>query len=244
MPALIPNVSVDCVIFGFHEDSLSVLLTKRVLEDPRSGKLIFSDYTLAGHHIQEGENPDQAAARVLREKTGLKKIHLEQFHTFGETDRLDKEKDWLWVHMRFPQVPRHVFSIAYYSLVDDQKIKPDKKHPDAAWFPVKQLPALGFDHKRMIDMAWEHLQHLLRREPVGFELLPEKFTIAQLQKLYETILDTSFDKRNFRKKVAQMPYVVPIREKLTGKPHKPAQMYMFSRDVYDKTRTDKQHFAV
>jgi ADP-ribose pyrophosphatase YjhB (NUDIX family) len=244
MPGLIPNISVDCVIFGFHEDTLSVLLTKRVLEDPRSGKLIFSDYTLAGHHVQEGENPDQAAARILKEKTGLKKIRLEQFHVFGETDRLENEKDWLWVHMRFPEVARHVFSIAYYSLVDDEKIKPDRKHPDAAWFPVKKLPPLGFDHRKMIEMALEFLQHRLRREPIGFDLLPEKFTIAQVQKLYETILDTQFDKRNFRKKVAQMSYVVPIREKLKGRPHKPAQMYVFSKEVYEKTRTDKNHFAV
>ena len=235
---------MDCVIFGFHEDTLSVLLTKRVLKDPKSRKIIFSDYTLQGHHVLEGENLEQAAVRVLEEKTGLGNIYLEQFHTFGDTDRLANEKDWLWTRMQYPEVHRHVFSVAYYSLVDSSRIKPDQKHPDAAWFPVKSLPPLGFDHNRMIVMALEFLQHKLRREPVGFELLPEKFTVTQLQKLYETILDTKFDKRNFRKKMAQMPYVVPIREKLTGKAHKPAQMYIFSKEVYEKTKTDNNSFIV
>lgn len=235
---------MDCVIFGFHEDTLSVLLTKRVLKDPKSRKIIFSDYTLQGHHVLEGENLEQAAVRVLEEKTGLGNIYLEQFHTFGDTDRLANEKDWLWTRMQYPEVHRHVFSVAYYSLVDSSRFKPDQKHPDAAWFPVKSLPPLGFDHNRMIVMALEFLQHKLRREPVGFELLPEKFTVTQLQKLYETILDTKFDKRNFRKKMAQMPYVVPIREKLTGKAHKPAQMYIFSKEVYEKTKTDNNSFIV
>jgi hypothetical protein len=244
MSALIPNISVDCVIFGFQEDTLSVLLTKRILKDPKTKKLIFSDHTLQGHHVQEGENLEQAAARVLQEKTGLANIYLEQFFTFGDTDRLANEKDWLWIRTQYPEVHRHVFSVSYYSLVDSSRIRPDKKHPDASWFPVKSLPPLGFDHKLMVEMALECLQHKLRREPVGFELLPEKFTVAQLQKLYETILDTKFDKRNFRKKMAQMPYVVPIREKLTGKAHKPAQMYVFSKEVYEKTKTDNNSFSV
>jgi 8-oxo-dGTP diphosphatase len=244
MSKLIPNISVDCVIFGFQGETLSVLLTKRVLEDPKTGKLIFSDYTLQGHHVVEGENLEQAAVRILKEKTGLENIFLEQFHTFGDTDRLANEKDWLWTRMRYPEVHRHVISVAYYSLVDSSQIKPDLQHPDAAWFPVKSLPVLGFDHNRMIMMALDYLRHKLRRQPVGFELLPEKFTVTQLQNLYETILDTQFDKRNFRKKISQMPYVVPIREKLTGRAHKPAQMYVFSKEVYAKTKTDNNNFSL
>lgn len=241
---IINNVSVDCVIFGFDNTSLNVLLTKRELTDPESGEVLLQDYTMQGHHVLEDENLDEAAKRVLKDKTGLENIFLKQFHTFGDTDRLLKEKDQLWIKTKFPMVLNHVITVAYYSLVDSAKIKPDHQHQDTKWFPVNELPALGFDHEKIIMMALEYLRDEIRREPIGFELLPEKFTLTQLQNLYEVILNTSLDRRNFRKKVAQMKYVIPLDEKQKGVAHKPAQVFIFSRDVYDRTKKEKLDFSI
>jgi 8-oxo-dGTP diphosphatase len=239
MSKFIPNLSVDCVIFGYHDQSLNVLLSKRTLEDPDNQELLVDDYTILGHHVYEGENVDAAASRVLQDKTGLSNIYLEQFHTFGDTDRLLAAKDQLWLKATFPLVVDHVISVAYYSLVDSSKVVPDLEHQYSKWFSVDNLPELGFDHRRMIDMALEVLRHKLRQEPVGFELLPEKFTLAQLQGLYEVILGVTLDRRNFRKKVNQMKFVIPIDEKKRGGAHKPPQYYIFSWDVYDRTRKEK-----
>lgn len=240
----INNLSVDCVIFGFDNNKLNVLLTKRELEDPETGEIIFVDYTVQGHHVLQGENINEAACRVLKDKTGLENIYLEQFYTFGETDRVQHERDQLWIKKKYPMVADHVISIGYYSLVDSAKIKPDQQHTDTSWFPVDKLPELGFDHEKMIFMALDYLQTKLRREPIGFELLPEKFTLSLLQSLYEAVLGISLDRRNFRKKVAQMKYVIPLDEKQKGVAHKPAQVFIFSKDVYDRTKKEKLDFSI
>lgn len=242
--ALINNISVDCVIFGFGNNGLKVLLTKRELEDPKTGQVIFSDYTLQGHHVFEGENLYDAANRVLKEKTGLGNIYLEQFFTFGDADRLIKEKDQLWSMIKYPDLMKQVVSVGYYALVDSAKVKPDLQHPETEWFPVDRLPELGFDHDKIIAKALDFLRNKFGREPIGFELLPEKFAISQLQSLYEAVFGTKLDKRNFRKKVAQMKYVIPLAEKQKGVPHKPAQVYIFSRDVYERTKKEKHWFPV
>lgn len=239
MSNFIPNLSVDCVIFGYHGQSLNVLLSKRTLVDSDNQTLLIDDYTILGHHVYEGENVDAAASRVLMDKTGLNNIYLQQFYTFGDTNRLMAAKDQLWLKTKFPMVVNHVVSVAYYSLVDSSKVHPDIDHQDSKWFSVDNLPELGFDHRRMIDMALEFLRHKLRQEPVGFELLPEKFTLAQLQGLYEVILGVTLDRRNFRKKVNQMKYVIPLDERKKGVAHKPPQYYIFSWDVYDRTRKEK-----
>ncbi len=244
MANYIPNLSVDCVIFGFDHSKLHVMLTKRELEDPKTHEIIFTDYTVQGHHVLLGENIDDAAIRVLKDKTGLENIFLEQFYTFGDVDRVKNERDQRWIKEKFPIVADHVVSIGYYSLVDSTIIKPDQQHKDTEWFPVDDLPPLGFDHERMIVMAQEFLKRKLRREPIGFELLPEKFTITQLQKLYECIFGGTFDRRNFRKKVAQMKYVIPLDEKQQGVSHKPAQVFIFSKDVYERTKSEKLDFSI
>jgi len=242
--ALINNISVDCVIFGFGNNGLKVLLTRRELEDPKSGEVIFSDYTLQGHHVFEGENLYNAANRVLKEKTGLENIYLEQFFTFGDVDRLSKEKDQLWSMFRFPDLMNHVVTVGYYALVDSSKVIPDLQHPETEWFPVDKLPELGFDHDRIIAKALDFLRNKVVREPIVFELLPEKFALSQLQNLYEAVLGIKLDKRNFRKKVAQMKYIIPLDEKQKGVPHKPAQVYIFSRDVYERTKRAKYWFSI
>ena len=239
MNEIVINVSVDCVIFGIHDSTFSVLLTRRELKDDQTGKMLVSDYTVQGHHVLKGENLNEAARRVLKEKTGLENIYLKQFYTFGDTDRLIREKDQIWRINNYPTVSNHVFSVGYFALVDSAKVSPDSDHPETKWFPVRQLPELGYDHKKIIKKALSCLRDEIRREPIGYELLPEKFTLSQLQQLFETVLDVKLDKRNFRKKVSQMKYIIALGENLSIKGNKPARLYIFSRDVYDKTKKDK-----
>lgn len=243
MAPFINNISVDCVIFGFHNGILHVLLTERVLEDQHTGETIFADYTIQGHHVQEGETVNEAAFRVLKDKTGLDNIFLKQFYTFGDTDRLLTPKDQLWIQTKFPTIARHVISVGYYALVDSSKVMPTEGHGYSSWFPIDALPELGYDHHRIILMALEYLRIEICREPIGFELLPEKFTLTQLQLVFETIWGTKLDKRNFRKKVMQMKYVIALDEKQKGVAHKPAQIYRFCRDTYECTRKEKLDFA-
>ena len=244
MKPYIPNLSVDCVVFGFDHERLNVMLTKRELLDPITKDVLFTDYTVPGHHVLEGEAIDTAASRVLKDKTGLDNIFLEQFYTFGSLDRMSSKNDQMWTKLKYPMIADHVVSVGYYSLVDSFEVKPDDKHTDTQWFPVDDLPLLGFDHKEMIARALEFLQRKLRREPIGFELLPEKFTISQMQKLYECVFGLKFDRRNFRKKVSQMKYVIPLDEKQKGVAHKPAQVFIFSKDVYYRTKKEKLDFSV
>jgi len=244
MAAIIPNLSVDCVVFGFDYSKLNVLLTKRELKDEQTGNIIFTDYTVQGHHVLEGENLDEAAIRVLKDKSGLENIYLEQFYTFGDLDRMANERDQLWTNKSYPMVAKHVITVGYYSLVDSLIVNPDQQHPDTKWFPVDELPKLGFDHEKIIQKALSSLRLKLSREPVGFELLPEKFTLTQLQNLYEVVLGIKMDRRNFRKKAAQMKYIIPLDEKQTGVAHKPAQVFIFSKDVYKRTKKEKLDFSI
>ena len=244
MKRIIPNLSVDCVVFGFDLNRLNVLLTKRELVDDTSGKIIFTDFTVQGHHVLEGENLDEAAVRVLKDKTGLGDIYLEQFYAFGEIDRMLGENDQLWTKKSYPEVDDHVITVGYYSLVDSRLVNPDQQHQQTMWFPADDLPPLGFDHEKIIQKALHCLRIKLSREPVGFELLPEKFTLSQLQNLYEAVLGIKFDRRNFRKKVAMMKYVIPLNEKQKGVAHKPAQVFIFSKDVYKRTKKGKLDFSI
>jgi 8-oxo-dGTP diphosphatase len=241
---IIPNLSVDCVIFGFDSKDLNVLLVDRTLTD-REKNVVFSDFTLTGNHVLVGENPDEAAVRILNDLTGLHDIFLEQFYTFGSTDRLSSEKDQMWINHLKLNIPQHVISIGYFSLVDANRVK-IKSHNNrkVRWFPVNNLPELGFDHEHILRKALEKLRVKLRQEPIGFELLAEKFTLTQVQRLYEAILGTRFDARNFRKKLAQMRYVIPLDEKQTSVRHKPAMLYIFSRDVYERTRRERFDFDI
>src|SRR5512138_3400483 len=236
-PTIIPNLSVDCVIFGFDSKDLNVLLVERTLTDSKNGKLIFSDYTLTGNHVYSGENPDDAAIRILSNLIGNHDIYLEQFHTFGSSDRLSGKKDQLWIHSLGLDIADHVITVGYFSLVDSTSFNYSRHgERNVRWFPVNRLPELGFDHKVILKKALERLQLKLEQEPIGFELLSEKFTLTQVQRLYEAILGTKLDTRNFRKKLAQMKYIIPLDEKQQAVRHKPAQLFIYSRDVYERTR--------
>jgi len=239
----INNISVDCVLFGFSNNSLNVLLTERKLEDGKTGEIIVNDFTLQGHHVLVGENLDDAAKRVLKEKTGLENIFLKQFFTFGSAGRIQSPKDQLWTRVKYPNIASHVFSVGYYSLVDSSKVNPDRNHRFTKWFPIKDLPELGYDHLEIIAKALEYLSKEILMDPIAFELLPERFTLGQLQALFESILDVKLDKRNFRKRVSQMIFIIPLNKKLNTANNKPAQLYIFSREVYDKTKKEKFNFS-
>ncbi len=238
MTNIIPNISVDCVVFGFDGEYLNVLLVERALHDD-SGNIVFRDHTLTGYHIDRDENLNEAAHHILKERTGLSDIYLEQVFTFGDKNRLLKERDQEWIRHLNLKIDNRTITIVYYSLIDNTKVKLTDKGDNPNWFPIHNLPELGFDHGEIIEKALEVLKIKARMEPIVFELLPEKFTLTQLQKVYEAILDTSLDRRNFRKKVAQMRFIVALNEKQKGVSHKPAQLFFFSREVYERTKKDR-----
>jgi len=243
---IVPNISVDCVIFGFDFEKLNVLLVEREMKDEKTGKVLIKDHTLTGYHIFEDEDLDSAAARILKGLTGLDNIFLEQFGTFGQLDRVSSPKDKMWLDYINKGFADRVVTVGYLALIDNTKVTLTLKDRNVEWFPVSMVQEMemAFDHKELFYSAMEALRRKVKVEPIAFELLPDYFTISQLQKLYEALLGTSFDKRNFRKKVSQMHYVIPLRKKQQGVPHKPAQYYLFSREVYDKTRKGRISFII
>jgi 8-oxo-dGTP diphosphatase len=210
-------LTVDCVVFGFDEGELKVLLIQRALE-PFKGH-----WALPGGFVRVEETIDEAARRELAEETGLKNVFLEQLYTFGETERDPRER---------------VVSVAYYALVklSDHRAKAATDAASAEWFPVSQTPKLAFDHADILATALARLKGKVRYQPIGFELLPPKFTLSQLQHIYEAVLATALDKRNFRKKVLSFGLLVPLKEKqMTGR-HRPAQLFRFDADKYEKLK--------
>lgn len=239
-----PYISVDCVIFGYDEGELFVLLVEREMKDETNGKVRFADLTLTGNHIYQDEELDDAAARVLFDLTGLKEVYLEQFGVFGGLDRFKAEKDKVWLKHLGRDPESRILSIGYFALLAARKVSLEWKGRDVRWTPLADVGTLGFDHNRILSDALEALRNKMRHEPVAFELLPPKFTLTELQNLYEVIYDTVFDKRNFRKKVSRMKFVLPLDEKQSGVPHKPARLYKFSRKEYEKTRGELLYFNV
>lgn len=214
---MIDNLSIDCVVFGFDNGELKTLFIKRNTE-PGMGMM-----ALPGGFIGLNEELDDAPARRLRELTGITNIYMQQVCTFGELDR-------------FPL--RRVITIAYYALIkiDDYSILPGKDAQEAQWISVKNVPPMPFDHRKIFDAALEKLRERVRMEPIGFNLLPEKFTISQLQHLYEAILDKTFDKRNFRKKLAKMNLLIDLKEKQKNVSHRAANLYKFDETIYDNLK--------
>lgn len=227
-PKLNPHVSVDCVLFGFDFEELKVLLIERKNESPGTGHSM----ALPGDLIYDDEDLDTAAGRVLFELTGLKDVFLEQYGAFGDPDRVRNPNDLEWLSSIREEPNARVITVAYYSLVQLQDYNPEGSSfaERAEWVPVSQIPKLGFDHNTIIDKALARLNEKLRYMPVGFELLPEKFTLGQLQKLYEAILGRELDKRNFRRKVLNMGFLIPLAEKQKKVSHKPAQLFQFNPD--------------
>lgn len=210
-----PALTTDCVVFGLDEDDLKVLLIQRALA-PYKG-----EWALPGGFVRVGESVDASALRELEEETGLTKIYLEQLYTFGQPDRDPRE---------------HVVTVAYYALVNLVEHPPEAATDatNAAWFSLDDIPVLAFDHKKILDCAVERLRGKLRYQPIGFELLPKKFTLGDLQKLYEQVLEQKLDKRNFRKKVLSLGLLIETDEFQQDVAHRAARLYRFDRKHYQK----------
>jgi hypothetical protein len=226
-----PNISVDCVMFGFDMKRLNVLLVERSI--PEQGINFIPDFTLAGNHIYENEDIDEAADRIVKSLTGIKNIYLEQFQAFAHPERLSRKKDRIWLKYLGYNPDNRVITVAYYALIDHYSMRIQPSGRKVEWFPIDAIPDLAFDHKNILMTAMESLRSRMQLSPVGFQLLPPKFTLSQLQTLYETVYDTSFDKRNFRKKVLKLRYIIALDEKQTQVSHKPARLYRFSRQKYE-----------
>ena len=208
-------VALDCIIFGFDQEGLKLLLVERAIE-PEKGR-----WALMGGLLQNNESLDEAAQRVLHELTGLHDIYLEQLLAFGEVNRDPVER---------------IVSVAYYALINIQQHDRELvRQFGAQWFPADQVPELIFDHNRMVEAARERLRLKASHQPIGFELLPEKFTMPELQRLYEAIYDTTLDKRNFQRRILAMDIIERLDEKQRGTSKKGAYLYRFNQEKYDAT---------
>lgn len=209
-------IAVDSIIFGFdaHDHELKLLLLKRNFE-PAKG-----EWSLMGGFVEENESLDNAAQRIVTQLTGLSNVYMEQLYAFGEEKR---------------DPGGRIVSVAYFSLIKieeyDEQLALDF---GASWIPLKEIPELIFDHGKMVEKALIKLRRKTRTQPVGFELLPEKFTIPQLQRLYEAIYQISFDKRNFRKKLLAMGLLDKLKEKERLSSKKGAFYYQFNKKRYEE----------
>jgi 8-oxo-dGTP diphosphatase len=226
------HISVDCVIFGFHDNELKVLLLKAKY----AGK-----WALPGGFILKDEHLDDSAKRILKDRTGLDQIYLHQFYTFGDPGRSTKkinqqflenigfkgEKSWMF---------ERFVSVGYSALVDFTKVKPiaDNISDACKWFKVNEVPEMILDHRHIFEMALKNLRIQLNFHPVGFNLLGKKFTMPELQKLYETILNKKLDRRNFQRKILSTDILVKLRETKKGVSHKAPFYYKFDLIKYSR----------
>ncbi|MCA9197070.1 MAG: NUDIX hydrolase [Planctomycetales bacterium] len=210
-----PAVSVDCVTFGLDEDGLKVLLIERKLE-PFAGC-----WALPGGFVEMHESLETAAKRELEEETGLKVEYLEQLFTFGDVQRDPRDR---------------VITVAYFALVKltDHAVEAASDARQAVWFPVDETPDLAFDHDQILQVGFERLRNKIRYQPIGFDLLPKKFTLRQLQQLYEHLLRRPLDKRNFRKRILEMGILQELDEVEQGVAHRAARLYRFHERQYNQ----------
>ncbi len=230
-----PHISVDCVIFGFSSSQLKVLLIQRDYTDENG--IPAQDMKLPGDFITTREDLDLAAERTLKELTGLQDIFLKPFAVLGKPDRIYKKEDLKWFKETTGTDIQRVVTTAYFALINISESDKDYAiKNNASWIDVHQVPKLAFDHQEIVDKGLAHLQNALRNEPIGFELLPEKFTIRKLQTLYEVILNCELDNRNFRKKILKAKHLIQLDEKQAGVAHKPAYYYRFDKTIYDNNK--------
>lgn len=217
-------LAVDCIIFGFDKEELKILLIKRDFE-PEKGK-----WSLMGGFLQRAETLDDAGNRILQTLTGINNIYMEQLYGFSKVDRDPVER---------------TISVAYYALIniEDHNAELIEKY-SARWFNVKEAPELIFDHNAMVSHAIRRLQYRTSTKPIGFELLPEKFTMRQLQKLYEAILDEKLDKRNFINKINNLDILIKLNEKDMSSSRKGSFLYEFDKEKYHKKVEDGFTFKI
>jgi 8-oxo-dGTP diphosphatase len=218
----LPNLSIDCVVFGFHDNLLKVLVTK--LKDKNG-------WALPGGYVLKTENLVDAANRILQERTGAKKIYLQQFRVFGDLDRsegfFDEFDDTLWHKQRF-------VSVGFYALVNFSKVNLvlDDISDECKWKSIEDLPELIMDHRYIFDKALLTLRKKLNHKPIGMNLLPEKFTMPELQKLYEIILDKKLNRGNFYRKILRYDILEKLDESRKGGAHKAPDLYRFDVEKY------------
>ncbi len=220
-----PALTVDCVVFGLDDEELRLLLVERDLE-PFAGR-----WALPGGFVELDETLEDAARRELEEETGITRLYLEQLYTFGGLNRDPRER---------------VVTVAYYALVklSDHQVRAATDARSAAWFSMTDLPSLAFDHKTIVQTALDRVKGKVRYEPIGFELLPQKFTLSQLQRLYEIILERELDKRNFRKKILGMDLLIELDEVQTGVAHRAARLFRFDVKKYRRLKKDGLNFEI
>jgi 8-oxo-dGTP diphosphatase len=211
------QVTVDLVIFALRDSELQVLLVRRGIP-PFEGR-----WALPGGFIHEDESLDAAARRELEEETGVRDVYMEQLYTFGDPGRDPRGR---------------VVTVVYYALLTGEQTMPAAGSDAAAvrWWPVRERPPLAFDHQRILAYALERLRTKLEYTTVGFQLLPKKFTLSQLQRVYETILGRELDKRNFRRKMLLLNILKPLNEWAKDGPNRPAQLYRFSAKQFERLR--------
>lgn len=217
--------SVDCVVFGFDDEKLKVLLIRRGAEP------FMGDYAVPGDLVYPTEDLDLAAQRVLRELTTLSDVYLEQVKTFGKVNRHPFGR---------------VITVSYYSLIkiDQYDVGPANWAKEARWHEVDELPRLAFDHQDIVNACLARLRADVRHKPIGFQLLPEKFTLSQLQALYEALLGIPLDTRNFRKKVLSQGIVIELNERQQGVAHRPAKLYRYAREHFEGNGNGQHRFQI
>ncbi|MDX2255392.1 MAG: NUDIX domain-containing protein [Pseudanabaenaceae cyanobacterium bins.39] len=209
-----PALTVDCIVFGLDAElELKIMLIQRDIP-PFQGQ-----WAIPGGFVRIDETLEQAALRELQEETGIHDVFLEQLYTFGDLGRDPRDR---------------TVTVAYYALINlvEQEIKAATDAREAKWFSISQIPQLAFDHDQILQIAIARLRSKIRYEPIGFELLPKKFTLTQLQKLYETVLARELDKRNFRKKILSMDLLIDTEELEQGVRHRAAKLYRFDENKY------------
>ncbi len=230
-PEILRHISVDVVVFGYGEGKLKVLLRRESIE--RDG-VVSTEWKLPGNHVRVDETIEETAIRVLYEQTGVRNIFLRQFHVFSALDRLRRrEFDYQWIRKKGVGEER-VVTVGFYAAINLDGLDLASMSPQAEWKETSQVGALIFDHREILGTALEKLRHSLSIEPVVFELLADKFTLTEMQQLYETILGCELDKRNFRRKAIAKPYIVPLAEREKGVAHRAAVYYMCNRKLFDQ----------
>lgn len=247
---ILKHLSIDCVIFGFKDNKLCVLLwqsdtdvAKRFFSEKDNYEDVEELYTenpmhtgqnywgLIGTHLPQEEDIDDYAKFILSKSTGLENVYLTQVKTFGKVDRVPFTR---------------VLTTAYYAIINPEYH--DMRQSEMAkvlnWFEIDKLPKLLFDHKLIIEEALRKLRDQVKYHPVGFQMLPDKFTLTELQTLYEVILDTTLDTRNFRKKIQNMGLLVDTGEKQTNVAHRAAKLYSFDVDVYNRLKEEGLNFRI
>ncbi|MCF8284098.1 MAG: NUDIX hydrolase [Sphingobacteriales bacterium] len=226
-------VSVDCVVLGYDEveNRLQALLIKQKNPHKQNVDSFKSQYALPGDLIKEDESLDDAAIRVLNELTHIKGLYLQQFFTFGHPERVADPKDAEWLKGYRKDPNARVITIAYLALVRIDHINPQAGSfaENTIWRSIKKIPKLAFDHNVILNKALEIIKEHPEHHIMGRELLPPKFTLSQLQNLYEAMSNVQLDKRNFRKSIKTADYLIPLDEKQTGVLHKPAQFFSFKK---------------